>query len=115
MPAGFRFRLDPRAVDDLVYDDDMDDMLQEVGDQVAEAAQTLAPTASGEGAASIHAEVHRGEDAGAFPSTYSPPDEVPTAYVSWDQDHYYMFFAEIGTEDQAARPFLRPALDQTKL
>jgi HK97 gp10 family phage protein len=111
MPAGFRFRLDPRAVADLVYGDDMDDMLQEVGDQVAETAQSLAPKASGEGAASIHAEVHRGEDSGAFPSTYTPPDDVPTAYVSWDQEHFYMLFAEIGTEFQPARPFLRPALD----
>lgn len=107
--------MDRLAVEALAYDDDVDDVLQEAGEQVAEAAQNLAPANTGEGAASIHAEVHRGEDSGAFPSTYTPPDEVPTAYVSWDQDHYYMLFAEIGTEDQAARPFLRPALDSTRV
>lgn len=115
MAAGFRFRPDRLAIESLILDDDIDDVLQEAGDQVAESAQSMAATASGEGAASIHAEVHRGDDPGAFPSTYSPPDGVPTAYVSWDQERFYMLFVEIGTEYQPARPFLRPALDQARV
>lgn len=115
MAAGLHFRPDRLAIESLIFDDDIDDVLQEAGDQVAAAAQDLAPKASGEGAASIHAEVHRGDDPGAFPSTYTPPDGEPVAYVSWDQEHFYMLFVEIGTEYQAARPFLRPALDQARV
>lgn len=42
MATGLRFHMDRLAVEALAYDDDVDDVLQEAGDQVAEAAQSLA-------------------------------------------------------------------------
>ncbi|MGI8682073.1 MAG: HK97-gp10 family putative phage morphogenesis protein [Mycobacteriales bacterium] len=112
---GLRFIIDAAEVDDLLDGPEVEDLLQEVGDMVADRASEHAPKDSGEGAASIHAEVHRGDDATAFPSTFTPEDDVPTAYIGWDEDHFYMGFAETGTEHQPARPFLRPALDQTNI
>lgn len=70
------------------------DMLR-VGEQVAERAQELAPKRTGAGAASIHAEVVDGE-----------------VRVSWDPEHFYMLFQEVGTSEMSPRPFLRPALDE---
>lgn len=72
------------------------------GNQVADAAtglalgQGLIGSPSQGGAASIRAELVRG---GADPEVH----------VSWDRDHFYMGFAETGTQHQRATPFLRPA------
>lgn len=77
-------RLDERLVGDLLP----------VGHRVAQRAAQQAPKRSGEGAASIHAEV--------------VGDEVR---VSWDRQHFYLYFHEVGTSRMNARPFLRPALD----
>ena len=94
--------LDMDAVYDLADDPEAEEMCFDVGEQVAEVAAEFAPKASGAGAASIHAEVGR-DGAGVF------------ADVSWDRDHFYMYFAEVGTEHQSATPFLRPALDQARV
>lgn len=98
----FHFDLDADAIADLAADEDAEDLAQEVGDQVAERAADLAPKATGEGAASIHAEVDV-DDVSAF------------ADVSWDRDHFYMGFKELGTEHEPAKPFLRPGLDATSV
>lgn len=98
----FRLELDQAAVDDLGFDDEALALLQDVGDLVADGARTLAPQRTGEGAASIHAEVE-------------VDDESGFADVSWDRDHFYMGFAETGTSHQPATPFLRPALDATSI
>lgn len=73
--------------------------LLDAGWQVAEVAAGLAPKSpgGGEGAKSIRAEMAKTADADF---------EVR---VSWDRDHFYMGFAEFGTEHQKATPFLRPA------
>jgi HK97 gp10 family phage protein len=100
-----RFELDHTAIDAL---------LEDIGEDIADAARANAPHDSGAGAESIHAEVHRGGD-DAFPSTYTPESDEPMAYVGWDQDHFYMGFKELGTEHEPAQPFLRPALDQARI
>lgn len=97
------WHLDEAAIEDLGSDEDVQAFLQEeVGDPLAADAADLAPKASGEGAASIQAEV--GVD-------------TESAYVdvSWDKDHFYMGFAESGTERQPPTPFLRPALDSFEI
>jgi HK97 gp10 family phage protein len=63
--------------------------------EVAAYAANIAPKASGEGAASIHPE-WVGDD----------------LEVSWDRDHYYMWFQEHGTVHMPAHPFLEPTLDR---
>lgn len=98
----FHFDLDQAAIDDLGFDEDAEDLLEDVGDQVAGLAHEKAPKDSGEGADSIHGQV--GTD-----------QESAYVDVSWDDEHFYMGFHELGTEHQPARPFLRPALDQTKV
>ena len=60
---------------------------------MARVAQILAAKDTGAGAASIHAEEQ-------FDGTWR---------VSWDQEHAYMIFPELGTEHQSAQPALRPA------
>lgn len=102
MAADFHLDLDPDAIADLVHTEEAAALAQEVGDQVAALARENAPKRSGEGAASIHAEVD--EDS---TSVY--------ADVSWDKDHFYMGFKETGTEHEPAQPFLRPALDSTSI
>ncbi len=69
----------------------------DLGVEVANDAAALAPKRTGAGARSIRAEYATAADGGR---------EVR---VSWDRDHFYMGFAEFGTEHQRATPFLRPA------
>lgn len=117
MPGFFDFRPDPLAIDRFLDDNEhIEDAVLEGAEAVAEIARGLAPRVSGSGAASIHAEVHRGAPPEAFASTYVPEDEnEPIGYAGWDQDHYYMGFVEDGTEFQAPQPFMRPALDQAQM
>ncbi len=70
--------------------------LERLGDQIAADARTNAPKDTGAGAASIDYEVGD-DDKGAY------------VRVSWDADHFYLLFAEVGTSTRSARPFLRPA------
>lgn len=63
-------------------------------DAVVSQARRLAPKDTGAGAASIHAE----PTGGGF-------------RVSWDEDHFYMQYSELGSRRQPARPFLRPAAE----
>jgi HK97 gp10 family phage protein len=100
MSDDIRLDLDDGAIADLISDSDAVELMQEVGNVVAENAAEDAPKLSGAGAASIFAQT--GVD-----------DQSAYADISWDQDHYYMGFRELGTEHEGARPFLRPALDRT--
>lgn len=102
MAGDVRVDLDKHAIAELDSDDAAEDLAQDVGDRVASRARHLAPKRTGEGAASIHAET-------------DVDDESAYADVSWDKDHYYMYFQEVGTEKMPAHPFLRPALDQVSL
>lgn len=89
-----RFDVDPVGLAAVLADISAE-ALRPAADAVAENARALAPKRTGKGAASIHAE-------------RTGPAEFK---VSWDQEHFYMQFAELGTEKEAPRPFLRPALD----
>lgn len=100
--ADFEFDLDEGAVEDLADSAEMAELLQDIGDGIAELAASNAPKLSGAGAASIAAVV-------------SGAGRDKHVDVSWSPEHFYMGFAETGTEHQAATPFLRPALDQTKI
>lgn len=71
--------------------------LKAAADDVAQHARRRAPKDTGAGAASIHAE------------------KTGDHYrVSWDQEHDYMRFSELGTRTRRARPFLRPAVTDVK-
>lgn len=96
--AAAEINLDTLAIAALDADLSMGPMLQAVGDKVAQRAAVLAPKDTGALAASIHAVVSRDSDGYRVD-------------VSWDKDHFYGLFVELGTSSQPARPFLRPALD----
>lgn len=90
--------LNDAALRALMRTEETRDTLQSIADQVADRARQAAPKRTGEGAASIAGEVVDG--------VYGYE-----ARVSWDSDHFYLLFAEVGTSSLPARPFLRPALD----
>lgn len=90
-------RVDGSAVRALESDPAVLAAVGDAADAVAERMRQRAPKATGAGARSIHAE---------------PDPDEPGFRVSWDRDHFYMAFAELGTERQAATPFARPAADE---
>jgi HK97 gp10 family phage protein len=91
-----QIRLDSAAIARWAGSSDAKRILENLGEQIAQDAKAAAPRDTGAGAESIQHEV--GEDAdGAY------------VRVSWDRDHFYMFFHEVGTSRKSARPFLRPA------
>lgn len=104
MAVEVRLDLDAWAVDDLAYDDEVEDLLDEVGEDIADLAAELArpDELSGAGAASIHGE-----------TSLEPGGWVVD--VSWDQRNFYMGFQEEGTEHHRAQPFLRPAFESYRL
>lgn len=83
---------------------DVREVFQYVGDRVAEHARQHAPVGrpSHGGAASIEAVTELGPDGW----------EVR---IGPDRSHYYMSFTETGTVHMAARPFLVPALTETRV
>lgn len=93
-------RWDDRAAD-VKTDPAVAAELLQVGDRVARLAADLAPKRTGAGARSIHAEL-----AGAAGD--------PEVHVSWDRTHFYMLFAEVGTEHERAEAFLRRAANEFK-
>ena len=90
-----RFVVDQQAVDALGKDPKILAGLREVAEAAAARMRKRAPANTGRGAASIHVE----------------PD--PDGFrIGWDRQHYYMSFQEFGTEDEPARPFMRPTVDE---
>jgi len=67
--------------------------MRDSAEAIAQLAAQLAPKDTGALAASIHAE-EQGDG---------------TWHVSWDKEHFYGIFQELGTEHSRAQPFLRPA------
>jgi HK97 gp10 family phage protein len=84
------------VMDDLVDSDEVVERMYAYGEAIAEEAKRLAPKDSGRGAESIHPEIVHGHG-------------HRRVRVSWDKDHFYMMFAELGTVNEHPRPFLRPA------
>lgn len=115
MRGDFRFIPDAAGLDALAHSGAVGEAVQEAGELVADTARALARSQglalSGEGIESIHAELHTGPDAAL--GGFQPEDDLPTSYVGWSEDNFYMGFAETGTEHQPPTPFLVPALDQT--
>lgn len=92
-----RLVLDRRAIAGIAADQSGRAATVAATEPVVTDARRMAPKRTGAGAASIHAEY--GRDRRGWHGD-----------VSWDQRHFYMRFAELGTRKQRARPFLRPAL-----
>lgn len=83
----------------LAYDPLLLHQIQEDADRVAAGASADAPKRTGAGAASIRSEIDLSH-------------AEPGVEVSWDRDHFYMYFHEHGTRYLPARPFLAPAVDR---
>lgn len=71
--------------------------VQAVAEEAADRIEARAPKRTGGGARSVHSE---------------PDPTQPGFRVGWDRQHFYLSFAELGTEDQPARPFARPVADE---
>jgi HK97 gp10 family phage protein len=99
MARDVQIRLDRAAIDRLVDEPGARDVALDAGAQMAEYARLLAPKLTGEGARSI--EAYPGHDAAGW-----------FADVSWDQTHFYMIFAEYGTQFRPEETFIRPAMDR---
>ena len=94
-------KVNRQAVKQVMRDPALARELLADGWKVAEAAASLAPRDTGGGAKSIRAELVKGQG-------------DPEVRVSWDRDHFYLGFAELGSEHQTARPFLRAAANRFK-
>ena len=90
-----------KAVKQVMRDPALGRALLDDGWRVAEVAANLAPKDTGGGAKSIRAELVKGSG-------------DPEVRVSWDRDHFFLGFAELGSEHQPARPFLRVAASRFK-
>lgn len=88
-----RVVLHPKAILDVAKNRETQQRLQRDAEELAQFAAQLAPRDTGALAASIHAEQ---QDDGTW-------------RVSWDQQHSYGVYQELGTEHHPPHPFLRPA------
>lgn len=84
-------------LENITTDRVVTDALLDAGERIAKRAAVLAPKRTGQGAASIHAELALEAWVGVH------------ARVSWTRNHFYLRFHELGTSHQPAKPFLRPA------
>ncbi len=94
-------RLNQGAIEAWARSADAQRVLDGLGEAIAADAKDAAPRDSGAGAESIHHELGVDSD-GAY------------VRVSWDRNHFYMFFSEVGTSKMPARPFLRPAAQKRR-
>ena len=96
--ADVRVVNDERAIAAIAGSLDVRDLLVESARPIVGRAQALAPRRTGGGAESIRSE-----------PVLDGPDW--TVRISWDREHFYMYFHEFGTKRLPDRPFLEPALD----
>lgn len=97
--ADVRVVVHPEGVRELASDPSVEAFMLDVGRRVAQVAASVAPKRTGAGARSIH------------PEAVHTPDGWEV-HVSWDQDHDYMRFHELGDRYLPARRFLTTALDR---
>lgn len=90
-----RVVLHEAAIADLARDPGVLSAVGEVAEQVATRMRATAPRRTGQGAESIHAE--------------PAPNPADGFRVSWDRDHFYLGFSELGTTHQRPRPFVEQA------
>jgi len=72
--------------------------LSDEAESIVRSAKRRAPRKTGAGAASIHQEMQLNSDGW-------------TVEISWDSQHGYMGFQELGTSTMRPHSFLRPALE----
>lgn len=96
--AQARVVLDQTAIDAMAADPQIVASLLEAAKPVVEDARINAPRLTGAGADSITAQ------------PYPEPAEQ-TVRISWDREHFYMGFHELGTVQLPARHFLQDALE----
>jgi HK97 gp10 family phage protein len=89
------FTIDELEIARFLRDREARENLLKAAEEVAEYAAGLAPRDTGAGADSIHPE-WVGDD----------------LEISWDRDHYYMWFQERGTIHMAGHEFLEQTLDR---
>lgn len=94
-------RLNSGAIKDWASSDDAKRILHDLGEQIVADARAAAPRETGAGAESIEYEVVEGADGASV-------------RVSWDEEHDYMRFQELGTSETPAHPFLRPAASKRR-
>lgn len=100
MSGGVDVELDSDAIADFLAGPEVMHLMAEVGEVVTERARALAPKKTGRGAAAINHE--EGRD-----------DEGPFTNIGYDDPQaFYMEFQELGTSHAAARPHLRPAINE---
>jgi HK97 gp10 family phage protein len=95
------FTYHPEIERELLFTPEARDLVEMVGDLIAEQAAGDAPKDTGAGAGSIQAVTRLG------PNGWE-------ARVSWTKARYYMYFHERGTVHLPARPFLRPAREAAR-
>lgn len=96
--AGLRIDINSAALKALDKDPGVLRAVQEFTDrEIVPEMRARAPKDSGEGARSIRSEAD--PDGDGF-------------RVSFDKDHFYLAFHELGTVHQHARPFMRPTADR---
>lgn len=93
-----RIVVDQRAVDALAGDPDITAVLLEAAKPVVDDARFRAPRRTGAGAESIQAQ------------PFAEPGEQ-TVRITWDRNHFYMGFHDLGTNTLPARHFLEDALE----
>lgn len=92
-----RFVIDQAAVDALGKDPAILAAVEKIAEDVAARIRKRAPEGTGTGAQSVHVE----------------PDPDGAGFrVGWDKQHFYLSFHEYGTQYEAARPFVRPTVDE---
>lgn len=84
-----KFAKQPEVVEMLESTDLMREIVLEM--------RRLAPYNTGKGAESIDFEL---DESGEF------------YRISWDEDHFYLYFHEVGTIEIRATPFMRPVVDR---
>jgi HK97 gp10 family phage protein len=98
MPDPVRIEISEAGVQEVMYSDDVRDMLMDAARPVVARAKASAPRRTGAGADSIRAEpVFDGFEW--------------TVRVSWTRDSYYLYFHDQGTRYQRAQGFLEGALE----
>lgn len=95
--AAVRVIVHDREVERLKADPGLRDVYEDLARPAVAAARSGAPHATGAGAGSIHTE------------TVLDGDEWE-GLISWDREHFYLRFHELGSRYLPARPFLVPAV-----
>lgn len=95
-----RVVLDQAAIAAFAADPAVLRAVGDVAEDVAVGMRATAPKRTGAAAASIHVE--------------PAPNAADGFRVSWDRQHFYLGFAETGTRDERARPFIARAVGRLR-